>query len=791
MKKITGLLILLVFSVHCIYGQQVNIMIDSLYTQPNETIVLNVKVDSSFNPIRGAQFSIGWEPGVLRYINHTAMTQGLLDNAANTGEGRLGFVWNLQPGSENNFVDTTTIFELEFEVIGALGDSTMIEVTDAPVAAIFFGCCTEDANDPLFPLRRVDYLATPGYVKIVDALAIESISPAIECSGQLLSELSPRIVGGVPPYEYLWQGPNQFTSTNSQLENIEAGVYSLRLRDQAGQVIEDSFVVQAPEPLTLNLDVKPSLCGSPTGSIQIDVSGGTPSYRFLLNDEGIDLNTIEDLEAGQYQVKVVDGNECETDTLITLNEINNLEVEILAANTEICQGDTTVLRATGPTSSLVSWFKDGNLVSTNVEQLTISEGGLYSMLTSDSVGCEGMDTILIVETPAPPSTLFEQDVLRACAGEELLLEPSISGDFNFTWNNGASSPSILVGEAGVYLLSVSTNESGCISTDSIQVVYNDIPSFNLPETIEICDGESVQIGIESEPGVDYLWSTGETTSLIFVNESGQYALSASNLAQCEQMDSVEVLISDQLQPSLFVMQDEQCENKNIELIAGGGSSYTWMDTTGTLQILDELGSLASISIQEDTEIEVIISNACAADTLREVIPAMSSLAGTGPDTCIAMGTSIELRATGGSNYFWLDNEFPVDNPALANPTANPERATTYIVEITTSNGCVKTDSIYVAVADDPVRFVDAINVITPNGDGLNDYLEFANIEKYNYVKLQVFNRWGNLVYEKLNYQSDPERWDGQFIGKTLPDGVYYYLLYLNEDVIKQTITLLK
>ncbi|HEX8351096.1 MAG TPA: gliding motility-associated C-terminal domain-containing protein, partial [Hymenobacter sp.] len=60
------------------------------------------------------------------------------------------------------------------------------------------------------------------------------------------------------------------------------------------------------------------------------------------------------------------------------------------------------------------------------------------------------------------------------------------------------------------------------------------------------------------------------------------------------------------------------------------------------------------------------------------------------------------------------------------------------------------------------------NIITPNGDGLNDVFIAS---KACPRRLQIFSRWGNQVYEAATYQNN---WDG---GKQ-PAGVYYYLLYM-------------
>ncbi len=68
--------------------------------------------------------------------------------------------------------------------------------------------------------------------------------------------------------------------------------------------------------------------------------------------------------------------------------------------------------------------------------------------------------------------------------------------------------------------------------------------------------------------------------------------------------------------------------------------------------------------------------------------------------------------------------------------------------------------------------------LTPNGDGKNETFFVAKIEDFPNNRLQIFNRWGNLVYEKLGYNNE---WRGTYNGDPLPDGAYFYLLDVTDD----------
>ena len=100
--------------------------------------------------------------------------------------------------------------------------------------------------------------------------------------------------------------------------------------------------------------------------------------------------------------------------------------------------------------------------------------------------------------------------------------------------------------------------------------------------------------------------------------------------------------------------------------------------------------------------------------------------------------------------------------------------------------CEVVDWVKVLVASDPAQFVKRINMISPNGDGKNDVLEFKDIEKYGSNTLTVYNRWGDVIFQKINYQSDAIRFDGTYKGLDLPAGTYYYVLAFNTGEIKQT-----
>ena len=75
------------------------------------------------------------------------------------------------------------------------------------------------------------------------------------------------------------------------------------------------------------------------------------------------------------------------------------------------------------------------------------------------------------------------------------------------------------------------------------------------------------------------------------------------------------------------------------------------------------------------------------------------------------------------------------------------------------------------------------NGISPNDDGANDTWTIAGIEQYPDNTVRVFNRWGNLVFERQGY-SNNDPWAARWNDRDLPDGTYFYLIELGGDAGK-------
>ena len=143
----------------------------------------------------------------------------------------------------------------------------------------------------------------------------------------------------------------------------------------------------------------------------------------------------------------------------------------------------------------------------------------------------------------------------------------------------------------------------------------------------------------------------------------------------------------------------------------------------------------------------------------------------GPDKNVLEGGTVTLEpvVTGnGLTYLWTPPDY-MTGANTRNPVVTGVEDRLYTVTVTATGGCVSTDQVKVVV----LKFPKIPNTFTPNNDGINDLWVIQNLDTYPDCRVQVFTRYGQLVFESKPY-SKP--WDGTMKGKSLPAGTYYYII---------------
>ncbi len=227
---------------------------------------------------------------------------GAIDLAVNGGTQPYQYAWS--NGST-----------LEDEADLSAGDYTVF-VTDA------LGCAAELVST----------------VDEAPPLTLRSEMDMVNCYGQANGAIRNIISGGQAPYTIAWSDGDSQTDR----ANLIAGEYDLLITDDYGCDYATSFTITEPDELTYNVTTEPVSCfGGRDGMIQVDVSGGTPSYRYQIGNEPYGgSSAFIGLGAGSYTVNLRDANGCESFAgLIDVVEPDPVEVD-LGQDLTITYGDS-------------------------------------------------------------------------------------------------------------------------------------------------------------------------------------------------------------------------------------------------------------------------------------------------------------------------------------------------------------------------------------------------------------------------------------------------------------------
>ena len=141
----------------------------------------------------------------------------------------------------------------------------------------------------------------------------------------------------------------------------------------------------------------------------------------------------------------------------------------------------------------------------------------------------------------------------------------------------------------------------------------------------------------------------------------------------------------------------------------------------------------------------------------------------GANQTIKAGSITTLHATGISIVQWVWSPTAgLSNANISNPVAEPGSTTTYCAAGIAANGCASFDCLIIDVI--PSDTIIIYNAFSPNEDGVNDVMYFGNIQHFPANSVEVYNRYGKIIFQASPYKND---WDGKIEGTDIPCATYY------------------
>ena len=449
-----------------------------------------------------------------------------------------------------------------------------------------------------------------------------------------------------------------------------------------------------------------------------------------------------------------------------------------------CQKDFPVsLQSSRTAGSMYFWSNDDTLPAT-----VVNDTGVYVSFVYDSIGCAIIDSF-IVQYDSTLVAGSSKEILLCSNASVTLTADSIA--IWYQWNTGATTRTINVSDTGVYWIKSKTGN--CIRIDTFVVKHIYVPPLFAPHHRSLCALQTATIHAYHPHYNRYLWSTGDTTSVIYVNQTGRYYVTASD-SICSITDSVDVLILNQVGET---KDTGICVSGNIVLQSRPANTYLWStgDTTSTLNVWKGGVYTVTRTIQQ-----------CQLTDTFVVVNYPTPITTTS-DTSICYGTKTVLNAQSASHYLWSTGDtaqsiqvinagqysvitsippcqgtqtfnvsaYPLPqivtvqdttvcfdevkqilldagqfSKYLWEPTGETTRtiysntAQVYKLTVTDSNTCVSSKDF--AVMEECPYSLYIPNAFTPNSDGTNDVLVIKG-NRIDSFRMMVINRWGQIVFE--------------------------------------------
>ena len=223
----------------------------------------------------------------------------------------------------------------------------------------------------------------------------------INCGTGLDWLISSSVTGGVPPYNYFWNGREE---NGAILENVLPGFYELLVIDSNGCRAIQNGTFTPPAAIEITERIENPLCfAACTGEISLEVTGGSAPYNFNWSN-GEETSTISELCSGSYEVIITDSRGCEARSVFEIINPDLFEID-LGEDITLCADQGITLDASIDRGVSYEWSLEGVLQSSSAT-LTISETGLYTASVTNTDGCIATDTIFVESIGASISSDF-------------------------------------------------------------------------------------------------------------------------------------------------------------------------------------------------------------------------------------------------------------------------------------------------------------------------------------------------------------------------------------------------
>ncbi len=509
--------------------------------------------------------------------------------------------------------------------------------------------------------------------------------------------------------------------------------------------------------------------------------------------------------------------------LVFISKINSQTAVNIVGATGFCPNET----ATITTDSIFTRYLWSTTDTTR--NITVSRAGQYSIEVINTIGDTLRDTVFISAFGLPNPFIGGTPFI--CPRRPTAVFVQQTNYRSYAWSTGDTTRQISVSNPGTYSVSV-VDQNGCRNSTSTTISNGAPTALPLPDSVKICQGDSVILDATATDAIRYFWNTDDTTAMITIRADGMYNVIVSN-GQCVSYDTTMVILLPR--PMVNLGKDTMLCDKDTLILRGPINNlytYRWHDgsTLSTFKASD-VGTYAlsvnfgncrvsdTINIKVFNKKQGLVLDSVICTPQYRLIPNVEGSSkyswtdgSTNPYLNISKTGSYQLLAYNGRCYadltykltfmkkpiinfvrdtivcidlgtnhldlnaLWLGTKY-LWNTGDTTPSITVTQSGLYYVALNNACGAWWTSTI-VKLKSCYTSFIP--NAFSPNGDGENETFRiFPASDVTKIHTFQVFDRWGQLVFvanDFLPMDAESHAWDGKVKGRAVkPDVFVYYI----------------
>ena len=588
---------------------------------------------------------------------------------------------------------------------------------------------------------------------------------------------------------YTWSPVSSNSSTLVVTPTVTT-TYSVAGSNTLGCVISKTVSVLVSPTPTLNIVSSPTaVCNGSSATL---TATGATSYSWMPGALAGTSVIVTPTSTTIYTITGITGI-CSSTRTFTLNVLSSPTVNINAIPPVICNGGSALLLGTGATG--YTW-SPGNANTTTLV-VTPSVTTIYTLTGINAAGCKNTANTTVTVNSTPTISVSSSTNV-VCSGTPATL--TLNGALNYLTLPGAQTGSAVVVSPTVNTTYTITgiNSFGCTDTETIVIGIAVGPTITATssETL-LCNGST--FSLSANGATNYTWmpvgNTGSTIATTATNAITVYT-AVGETGGCTNTATVSVVVID-------------CANTMFGMTKAAGKPVlvynTYYNVTFTVTAVNASTiHLSNVSLNENLSFafpsptnftvlnQPVITSQNSSLAINPLFDGASQISLTSPFTSTLLAgkrdTIVFTVRIDPKGYFGPFKNSVIGFANFINNVVVSDSSNNGFIWDPDQDGDPTNNDTATVINFTPINLFIP-DGFSPNGDGSNDVF-FIKGMNGRPVKLTVFNRWGNKVYEKSEYDNS---WDAypntsNTLGSNkLPPATYYYLIeFLDGD--KETMT---